>query len=58
MVNAIFYFKPIQRFEYGGDMFTVMGFQFLCEQGSVSVNGDEIFVFAVSLCKKSYTNPI
>ena len=36
VVDALFYFETVQRFEYR-------------EQGSFQVAGDELFVFAVSL---------
>ena len=44
VVDMLFYFKPVQRFEYRGDM---------REQGSFAITGDEIFVFAVSLGRVS-----
>ena len=44
IVDALFYFESVQRFEYRGDMFG-FGFQILREQGSFAVTGDEIFVF-------------
>ena len=53
VVNALFYFEPVQR----GDMFS-LGFQLLCKQGSFVVTGDEIFVFVESLGKVSYNRLI
>ena len=44
VVDALFYFEPVQRFEYRGDMF--------------SFGGDNIFVFVVSLGKVSYNSLI
>ena len=50
VVDAPFYFKPVQRFEYGV-ICLVLEFHLLREQGSFAVIKDEIFVFAVSLEK-------
>ena len=48
VVDALFYFKPVQRFEYWDDMFS-FGVLVLREQGSFAIAGDEIFVFVISL---------
>ena len=46
VMDALFYFEPVQRFEYRGVQF--WGFQLLREQGSFAVAGDEIFVCALN----------
>ena len=58
VMDALFYFEPVQRFKYRGDMLSFWGFELLREQGSFAVAGDEIFVFAVSLGKVSYNSLI
>ena len=47
VVDVLFYFEPVQRFEYWGDMFSFG--VLVTAQASFAVAGDEIFVFAVSL---------
>ena len=46
VMDALFYFEPVIKFEYRGDMFS-FGFQLLREQGSFAVAGDEKFVFCL-----------
>ena len=57
VTDALFYFEPVQRFEYRV-ICSVLGFQILREQGSFAVAGDEIFVFVVSLGKVSWNSLI
>ena len=52
VVDALFYFKPVQRFEFWGDMFSFGGSSY-CASKSFAIAGDEIFVFAVSLGRVS-----
>ena len=33
VVDALFYFKPVQRFEYQGDMFSVGGSSYCASKG-------------------------
>ena len=44
VLDALFYFEPVQKFEYMGDMCR-FGFQLLRKQGNFAVTRDEIFVF-------------
>ena len=55
VVDTLFYFKPVERFEYRGDMFSFGGSSYCAskEQGSFAITGDEIFVFVVSLGRVS-----
>ena len=41
VMDALFYFEPVQRFEYWVQFW---GFKLLREQGSFAVAGDKIFV--------------
>ena len=45
ILNVLFYFEPVQRFEYMSGR-SVLGFQLLHEQGSCAVAGD------VCICNK------
>ena len=56
-MDQLFYYEPVQRFEYWGDMFS-FGVQLLRKQRSFAVDGDEIFAFAVSLGKMSWISLI
>ena len=50
VMDALFYFEPVQRFEsLTGVICSVLGFQLLHEQGNFAVAEDEISVFAVIL---------
>ena len=56
VVNALFCFEPVQKFNYKGDMFSFVG---SCYSNRVfAVNEDDIFVLAVSLGKVSYNSII
>ena len=44
VVDALFYFEPVQRFKYRGEMFC-FGFQLLRKQGSFAVTGDDIYIY-------------
>ena len=52
LVDALFYFEPVERFEYRGDMFS-FGVLVTARASIFAVAGDEIFVFAVSLGRVS-----
>ena len=58
VVDALFYFEPVQRFQCRRDTFS-FGVPVTARVRSFAVTGDEIFVFfAVSLSKESYNNLI
>ena len=44
VMDALFYFEPVQRFEYRV-IRSALRFELLREQGSFAVAGDEIFLF-------------
>ena len=56
VVDSLFYFEPVQRFKYRGDVQFVGSL--LHEHGSFAVTVDEIFVLAISLGKLSYNSLI
>ena len=45
VMDPHFYFKPVQRFEFRGDMFS-FGVLVAARARSFAIAGDEIFVFA------------
>ena len=55
VMDALFYFEPVQRFGYRGNIFT-FGVPVTARARGFAVAGDEIFVFAVSLGKVSYNS--
>ena len=52
VVDAVFDFKPVQRFEDRDDMFS-FGVLDTARAREFAIAGDEIFVFAVSLGRVS-----
>ena len=53
VVDTLFYFKPVQRFDYRGDMFSFGGSSYCTSNGVFAITGDKKFVFAVSLGRVS-----
>ena len=53
VMDALFYFEPVQRFEYRGDMLSFRVQVTARRAREFAVTGDVIFVFAVSLGKVS-----
>ena len=56
VVDVLFYFKPVWRFEFRGDMFSFG--VLVIARAREFCNGDELFVFAVSLLRVNCNNII
>ena len=42
VVDTLFYFKPVERFEYRGDMFSFGGSSYCASKGVLQINGMQI----------------
>ena len=53
VVDALFYFKPVQRFKYPGDMFDVSGSSYCASKEVLQQLKTRYLIFAVSLGRVS-----